>query len=161
MDICCSNLTIKTTNMQKLIHKLILILVMSFITKTLYAQNTKTIQTNVGFGRNLQDCRHPGSFCGMQTNTNKTTANSQITYNNKTNELTITILKSKTEKQELIKLKTNQLEKGIYLYSVLDDFMLPKEILKQLGIKNKTKIVKGDYLVKDKGNVFEIVVKLE
>lgn len=142
-------------------QKLILILVLSFITKTHYAQNTKTIQTNVGFGRNLQDCRHPGSFCDMQTNTNKSTANSQVTYNNKTNELTITLKKNKTEKQELTKLKTKQLEKGYYLYSVVKEFVLPQEIIKQLDIKNKTKIAKGDYLVKDKGNVFELVVKLE
>ena len=97
----------------------------------------------------------------MQNNTDKNTANSKITYNTKTNELTITILKSKTEKQELNKLKTKQLEKGFYLYTVDKEFILPQEIIKQLDIKNKTKIAKGDYLVKDKGNVFEIVVKLE
>ncbi len=148
--------------MNPIFLKGILLALLASISITTYAQSSqKTINTQVSFGRNLSDCRHPGSFCGMQTGTNKANSNSVLSYDKKTNSLIMVLTKTKTTAENLAKLTGNKLEKGFYLYPVTETFVLPQSILQQLNIKGKTSIKKGNYLVKDKGKTYEIVLQLE
>lgn len=119
----------------------------------------KSISANVNMGRNYSDCNHPGSFCGVDSNTTKSNANATITYNNEKNELTFIFSNTTLDTTNKSKLLNNKLEKDFYLYTFDEDFILPKEIKDALNIKNLSKIKKGNYLVKIvKG---QIIMKLK
>ncbi len=120
----------------------------------LYAQKN----ANITFGHG-PDCRGNSGTCTFEVSQNKTQSNTQLSFNKDNNELTLVI--AKTDIASKLKLTNNKLEKGFYLYSFDENFKLPAEALTLLNITNKTKIKKGDYLVKEKDNNLIMTVKLE
>ncbi|MCF6307264.1 MAG: hypothetical protein L3J09_04840 [Flavobacteriaceae bacterium] len=120
----------------------------------LYAQKNATVTFGHG-----PDCRGNAGTCTFGVSQNKANSNTQLSFDAKNNELILVI--TKTDTASKLKLTNNQLEKGVYMYSFNEDFELPTTVLNQLNITDKTKIKKGDYLVKDKGESLLIKVKLE
>jgi hypothetical protein len=138
----------------------IIMLLLSIMPLTSYTQNkTKTINTAVSFGH-APDCAGYSGSCTFTSTTTKKYANSQASYNKENNTLTF-IFNNKTNSTNITKLKHEQLEKDFYLYNFDETTILPKEVVQQLNIKGNTKIKKGNYLVKVKGDDLILTVTLE
>ncbi len=134
---------------------LITILFIDF-TIILFSQNTASIEFGSG-----PDCRGNSGICTFAVNSSKSNSNMEIIYTKNNNELIFVIYKSKIENSSKLKLTNNELEKGFYLYSFDEDFILPIKVLNQLNITEKTKIKQGNYLVKEQGNSLILKLKLE
>jgi len=144
------------------LKKIILISFFILNYQFLFSQKNKiTIlaNANVSFGRNYSNCRQPGNFCEFKTSTNKSTANTQVSFDKENNELTFIFSKTNLEETNKLKLLSNELEKDFYLYTFDEDFILPNDIKKALNIKDLSKIKKGNYLVKV--NKDQIIMKLK
>ncbi len=119
-------------------------------------QNT-TLNATIVFGHG-PDCRGYSGICSFQSISNKKAeANTQISFNRESNKLTFIVLIKDTVTK--LKITNNELEKGFYLYNFEEDFVLPREILNNLGITNATKIKKGNYLVKEEDD--KLIMKLK
>lgn len=150
--------------MKKLFSTGILMLIFSIIPTQIFSQKSKkifTINAETSIGRNLSDCRHPGSFCGFKTTTDKSTANTQVSFNKESNELTLVFSKTTLEQTNKDKLLNNKLEKDFYLYTFNQDFILPKEVKDALNITKFSKIKQGNYLVKIVKDKIIMKLKLE
>ena len=129
--------------------KLITYLLIGFQT-ILFSQQTKTnLTANITLGH-APDCRGSQGICTFQTlNNNKSTSNTQVRFNKENNELILVLSKTTLDKTNKLKLLSNKLEKGFYLYTFDEEFILSKELKDALNIKELTKIKQGDYLVKN------------
>jgi len=125
-------------------------------TTILLSQNILNINSNW----NGRHCNGGVGLCAIDISS-KTQANTQMTYNSEHNELTLIISKTKLGSENKLKLTYNKLEQGFYLYEFDENFRLSNEILSQLNIKFKTKIKKGNYLIKETQNNFILITKLE
>ena len=139
--------------------KQILIILLISFTTLLYSQNqNKTVNTVLEFGH-APDCRGSQGSCTFKTSTNKSSANTQVSFDKENNELTFIFSKTNLEETNKLKLLSNELEKDFYLYTFDEDFILSNDIKKALNIKDLSKIKKGNYLVKV--NKDQIIMKLK
>lgn len=140
--------------------KQILIILLISFTALLYSQTqSKTIiNANLNLSGLHCDNKPPLGPCGITT-TNKSTSNTQISFNKDNNELTFVFSKTTLDITNKSKLLNNELEKGFYLYTFDEDFILSKELKEALNITILTKIKQGSYLVKVIKD--EIIMKLK
>ncbi len=128
-----------------------------FIGYTAIALSQNVAQRQLTFGQG-PDCRGNQGICSFSA-AGKTIANTQLSYDAKNNLLILVI--AKTDTASKLKLTQNKLEDTLYLYNFDENYDLPDDILNLLGITGKTKIKKGNYLVKDAGDILIMKLKLE
>ena len=132
-------------------------------TNLIFSQQTNKTNLNLSitFGH-APDCRGSQGVCTFKTlSCNKSTSNTQVSFNKERNELTLILSKTNLDETNKLKLLSNKLEKDFYLYTFEENFVLPTEIKQALNIKNLSKIKKGDYLVKVIKDQIIMKLKLE
>ena len=125
-----------------------------------YGQDNKKTQNNfqVEYGH-PPDCMGYSGFCKIKSSNFNPSANAIITYDKKRNLLRIKI--SKTDKRNTAKLLHNKTKAKQAVYTVDHNKKIPPEILRKLKIKDKTRIKKGTYTVREFKDYVLLEVALE
>ena len=146
--------------MKKLFSIGILVLIFNLIPIQIFSQTySKTINADLDFSGKM--CNGGFGVCYMNTTANKSTANTQISFNKESNELILMFSKTTLDQTNKGKLLNSKLEKDFYLYTFDEDFLLSKELKEALNIKELTKIKQGNYLVKVIKDQIIMKLKLE
>jgi hypothetical protein len=106
-------------------------------------------------------CNGGHGMCYIESASNKSTSNTQVSFDKESEELTFIFSKATLDIPNKSKLLSNKLEKDFYLYSFDEDFILSKELKEALKITKLTKIKQGDYLVKIVKDKIIMKLKLE
>ena len=128
-----------------------------------YSQSKKnnSFDINITFGR-APDCFGYSGICTFQiVNQEKSVINNVTKFILNQNELKLILNKSNLTDNSIDKLLHNKLTKGFYKYVLIEDFILSKEIKKELKIYKFNQIKKGVYLIRERDNQIFINFKLE
>jgi len=121
-----------------------------------YSQNA-----NITFGH-APDCFGNSGICTFQSlGTNKSSANTSVTFNKENSELILKLDVTKIEESSKLHFMNNEIEEDTYLYSFDTDFILSNDLKTALNILDFNKIKKGIYLVKAIDDTLIMKLKLE
>lgn len=129
----------------------------------LCAQIKSNTQLNISitFGH-APDCYGNSGICTFQIMKNKKIyINNIMQFNIYKNELKLVLNKMSLTNKNINKLLNDKLTKGFYRYVINENFVLSKEIKKELNIDEFTIIKKGVYLVRVRDNQIIMKLKLE
>lgn len=137
-----------------------IIFILMFFTNIIFSQTqSKTINADTDWSGHM--CNGGHGMCHIDSSTNKTTSNTQVSFDKENKELTFIFSKTTLDQTNKGKLLNSKLEKDFYLYTFDEDFILSNDIKDALNIKNLSKIKQGNYLVKIVKDKIIMKLKLE
>ncbi len=125
----------------------------------LFSQQNKSMSADIDWNGTM--CNGGQGACYINTSSNESESNANISFNKENKELIIVLDNAKLDTENKSKLLNNELEKGFHLYTFDTDFILSNEIKTALDIKEFTKIKQGNYLIRVIDDSIIIKLKLE